>query len=1648
MDYPFESDPRFAKLPYSDQQQIRVTYASKQLQQDQRFLNLPDTDKMLILQNVMKRPPVFENPKLGEAFASAAKNPVAFQTFANADKQSGVIGIALGLASKIVPDMAVQKEMLFGADASKGAAYIQNLIDSNESLSPIVKMLPKLGTIVGFAADLASYAAATGLAPTKTIAGSAEGIAQRVTQNMARLGASGVKMQLARWALADLAPHAARAIAQGLTGIVRENILRLENGEGVDTSIGDIAKTFGTYAAGDTLFWHAVQWGAPFLKLAGQTLKTFGKSSRAITESLYMLDAAGKKRAFLPGELADYEQAMIRGDLPEVLFQTASPSVQDHLTAMRDRQMYAANPEIAQRDPFGKTTLAAGSIGLDVVQLPDGGYRVRHPLDVGATVDVPTLGKLDEALVSYMRERKGLFNIDELRTDPLRGHLVRMMDAQDGIDASLKGFKSEAARADFIPLTERGGMSPIEAEAAKASSFSGAGQSAVTDVFHIPLSEASLTKVAKEKSLLPNGADAMPLSKEGGTPNVFVTAGKVATPEEFKAAQDWAGRAANAGNKAPSPELVATALRRAGYDGAYLPDGTFLSLYPDRQVKVLDNTLSPKTGRSGFVQPVRLKTEDVQVSLKGLKGTVPDALIGGDNKLLGALLKTDQGKPNLPYASRASSMMLARMGAKDSRAVVTVLDDATEITTRATKQGVHVFTPPSVTDFGAKLAKALANHVSEEGKTLRSTIIKEATVSLPEDALNTKNLKTWFANLSERDPLVKGWIAKNAVGLDPLEAVKKLALAETTPSLLKVEMAQLGVRVVGGEGNLKAIRGGKVIASGRTAEELLAASGIDPKLPSKFAPKIVGLNPDSITFEVTGVGVKGGPKDIWKLMDSFDDYAAQSVKRKLFSSGEGELTIVSPGKYEVTIPAYGVRKAFSSLEDAKVFVQGEWKSWGALKDRIESAGGMLRHENGKYVVHLAGSRIEATTLPELASTLRDLPEPSHMPDLVGEDVSLYYKEGAPQLDFEAFRPKYVDLPPAATNPKFFSSISMLFKPMGAWITGHAQKLGAIEVLKQYNNLEAGVRLASRDSDLMLELIGQMHDSLGKWRPGQRWHQTMARKSEGLFYLLGEPIEGNRASIIERFGLGEKELAVETRLRKMLGTGPNDSEGLFAKFGLDPYKFIYGYMSRVRAATDAESILHLNHPEAGERILEKTFTKDGVPNEIKAWFENMRDSEVISFALDTNVFSVMRRYITRGNLRLYAGEPWRNMVSLLNRPETDKILRWRTMRYMDMLQGGGFTDGEKLMQQFSAAFQKALGKGDAAVAGTYNHDLLRTIYAVSYTTHLGWRPFVAIRNLMQMYQTVGPLAGNTYMRKAIEFLSTREGGGYINELRRRGIIHQAPPIVNQLADGEHILAKLQDSSLSMFKTADDITRGVGYRAGEMRFEDGMKAFGSINIDNAKRFAEYVGSNLYGPEMNSRILEATIAGKTDVAKHVFANALQERALFLMRREQSPVAFHGVVGKMFGQYGTFAANYVQFVAQTWKYATPAQKAIFATRWIGNSAALAAGMYAIGLRGRDWMPWAPAQFTGGPLFNIAIDLIHSVGSDYQARQARGELNRMLPIDINKLIKGEGLELQPPVGMPTYYQIRTLTQMVKYAGEGDAWKSFLALLSAPIRSE
>ena len=245
---------------------------------------------------------------------------------------------------------------------------------------------------------------------------------------------------------------------------------------------------------------------------------------------------------------------------------------------------------------------------------------------------------------------------------------------------------------------------------------------------------------------------------------------------------------------------------------------------------------------------------------------------------------------------------------------------------------------------------------------------------------------------------------------------------------------------------------------------------------------------------------------------------------------------------------------------------------------------------------------------------------------------------------------------------------------------------------------------------------------------------------------------------------------------------------------------------------------------------------------------------------------------------------------------------------------------------------------------------------------------------------------------------------------------------------------------------------------------QKAFPKITVGNQEKASHFMNANFFGPDIEKRIMANLLSGDAQSirnAKHIFANAAQETSLFLMRREQAAIFYHGFFGKMLGQFGNFATSYVAFLTRAAHYGTPVQKAAFYSRWLATGAAFYFAANAIGLQGKDWLPWAPAQFTGGPLFHTMVNALNAIGSSYGARQARGELNSLLPVDLKKLywkgkdaITGEespqadGSIMQLPRRFPGYYQMKSAADINKYACRGDPVLAFYALISAPIRSD
>jgi hypothetical protein len=178
-----------------------------------------------------------------------------------------------------------------------------------------------------------------------------------------------------------------------------------------------------------------------------------------------------------------------------------------------------------------------------------------------------------------------------------------------------------------------------------------------------------------------------------------------------------------------------------------------------------------------------------------------------------------------------------------------------------------------------------------------------------------------------------------------------------------------------------------------------------------------------------------------------------------------------------------------------------------------------------------------------------------------------------------------------------------------------------------------------------------------------------------------------------------------------------------------------------------------------------------------------------------------------------------------------------------------------------------------------------------------------------------------------------------------------------------------------------------------------------------------------------------------------------MFPYRAPLKPMLFSSsVAGRMFGQYGTWTVHYLANIRKAWTNATKAQRIAFATRWLGNSLALYAAFRTVGINAQNYLPWVPAQFTGGPLFHLAYNMVLSIGKGYPSRIARAEVDRLLPVNLltglvdgKEFFPSDWVRYIPAHITPGYNVLRSLVDAYRLFDEGDYVRGVWRFLSAPV---
>ena len=289
--------------------------------------------------------------------------------------------------------------------------------------------------------------------------------------------------------------------------------------------------------------------------------------------------------------------------------------------------------------------------------------------------------------------------------------------------------------------------------------------------------------------------------------------------------------------------------------------------------------------------------------------------------------------------------------------------------------------------------------------------------------------------------------------------------------------------------------------------------------------------------------------------------------------------------------------------------------------------------------------------------------------------------------------------------------------------------------------------------------------------------------------------------------------------------------------------------------------------------------------------------------------------------------------------------------------------------------------------------------------MAFRPALAVRNMSQLLLPMS-IVGYGRGARAISALYGKDGKKNIERaLRAQNIPLEGGQVF--LGEGEGALRtkfgraikRFQDTGMIPFKWADRVNNRAGtFLMGEMAIKDEAPLLASKKID-WEMFMLKTGLKGMSPVDQGRIKSLLIGVEhpnVDLAAKEFGKTLVQNTQFIYDGINSPAAFRGTVGRMFGQFGTWPLSFAELAHQnlvasgSWAY----RQKVLGNWAVGKTALLGLGI-STGVDTSTWNFSNPLTFQGGPWYQGFRDLtiLGTSQNEFELRQARGTLNRMVGI-------------------------------------------------------
>lgn len=802
-------------------------------------------------------------------------------------------------------------------------------------------------------------------------------------------------------------------------------------------------------------------------------------------------------------------------------------------------------------------------------------------------------------------------------------------------------------------------------------------------------------------------------------------------------------------------------------------------------------------------------------------------------------------------------------------------------------------------------------------------------------------------------------------------------------------------------------RDGSIIQRASTKAELAALNeNLEPKLPDVLAPKLVFVD-DSQTVEVSGTFAIGSQTQMRKLLDNYTSYSKMFGPRteQLVDIRPDGSTISLKGKNTLTVevPSLGFSQRFSTLDRAKKFLTADRKKYETIEQvanekgyRIDPTPGgdlLVRSSDGKTFI--------AKTREQLEGVLRDAPDPSFQQDIV--------TAFSPEIDGEiaARAADKLAIDPSVMKYDFVNE--QWRTPLHEWGT--------------YSNAFWRPMMSTIERVARITGDSSITNTMRQFVVRKRLMGASARRAEGLINQVMQ-IDGKKLSrsdanqLMKLLELPEDKWAQAASTMGMKFTSSHDTllrrtrqlyDFYGKKFGVDMDAMLSSYAPKIRKfliEMDTDPELRKQFATASkEKILQSVFA--GQPDALKTvefFAKHTRLDTFLTVADNKNIVTATRFYVEHGLRELYLADfiestnTW--FKKLAGNPAVNEVDLSMVESYLNAITGKTSSPSQVVVGNRSMAASVALAHGIRklkVLPGKHFADAIDDIAdnmitldlpsklqsAVTYST-LGWRPVRALTNMMQYNNTMAVFGH--YADDAVGELSRDTADEYIKQMFRKGLLTEK--IFASGAETPQAVKGILERSLRSQQNVEYLTRAWTARAAEKAFDENFPLFASGKID-FKKFVKLSNMDILDPTAIQTIAGFIKQGNPESARDLFQSEAIRMLMFDYSKENYPLAFKGVLGRMFGKFGVYPVGQIDLYNSILTRGDAASRTVRALRMLGLTTATYEAFRMAGIDYSGFLAFDPLQFSGGPLYQTLQDALSARESGPEGALARTRLMR-----------------------------------------------------------